>query len=493
MDDSGVLDIRAKMRQSLEMIFHASFILGSLGVIVMLLVPVPDAAVAMSVALAVFVIGYAFLRAGNVEVSAVILMMTALVVITYLAILSFGIRDHAILLFPAVIVAASLLFDTKWLIGITGLVIAAITGIVVGELYGLYETPLVYETDIYDLALVVLAMVLIAVIARILSEHLRAALRAAEDSRLRYYEVFNGAPVSIWVVNLAPVLDAFERLNESSSEGLPEILSRLEVIDVNDMTVEMFEADSKEQMLLEHSKVLVPDSMGDLRTTLKAMAKGDSHIDIEAQMVTLKGRPLNTIVSIAPGSKQTLVTITDISAQKKLEHEVGTHEQKIKRAYSDVIEAVTQEKLVVSSRHDLEDMLGEPMGSTMSVTEPSQLEGSRRFVRDEIGRYCPEMTRVGRAITAIGEAVTNGVKHAGTCRIQMHMKSNGGSSAMQLAVRDSGNGIDFLHLPKALLVAGFSTESSLGMGFTIMLDICDQLSLATDDKGTVVVLEFNLA
>jgi len=61
---------------------------------------------------------------------------------------------------------------------------------------------------------------------------------------------------------------------------------------------------------------------------------------------------------------------------------------------------------------------------------------------------------------------------------------------LQVLIRDDGPGIDFRTLPKATLVRGFSTASSLGMGFTIMLQSCERVLLATRPGRTSIVLEF---
>jgi hypothetical protein len=42
------------------------------------------------------------------------------------------------------------------------------------------------------------------------------------------------------------------------------------------------------------------------------------------------------------------------------------------------------------------------------------------------------------------------------------------------------------------LSAGFSTKASLGVGYTLMLQLVDRLWLATSDEGTIVQLEKRL-
>ncbi len=61
---------------------------------------------------------------------------------------------------------------------------------------------------------------------------------------------------------------------------------------------------------------------------------------------------------------------------------------------------------------------------------------------------------------------------------------------LRVVVRDAGPGIDFRPLPRATLVSGFSTVSSLGLGFTIVPQTCERLLLSTRPGRTVVLLEF---
>ncbi|MHB0975598.1 MAG: ATP-binding protein [Candidatus Aquicultorales bacterium] len=64
--------------------------------------------------------------------------------------------------------------------------------------------------------------------------------------------------------------------------------------------------------------------------------------------------------------------------------------------------------------------------------------------------------------------------------------------ALQVVVTDRGPGIDFTTLPKATLMFGYSTTASLGMGFSIMLELCDRVLLSPQPGNTTVVLEVGL-
>ena len=89
-------------------------------------------------------------------------------------------------------------------------------------------------------------------------------------------------------------------------------------------------------------------------------------------------------------------------------------------------------------------------------------------------------------LSTVGEALDNAIKHAGGGIFQAFARDD----SLQIAITDDGPGIDFRTLPRATLVPGFSTAASLGMGFTIMLQLCERVLLATRPGRTVVTLEF---
>jgi len=90
---------------------------------------------------------------------------------------------------------------------------------------------------------------------------------------------------------------------------------------------------------------------------------------------------------------------------------------------------------------------------------------------------------------AIAEALTNGVKHGGGAYFQVFETAK----VAQVLIDDVGPGIDFSVLPKATLMTGFSTKASLGIGFSVMLEICDRVLLSTRPGRTRIVLEMGEA
>ncbi len=114
-----------------------------------------------------------------------------------------------------------------------------------------------------------------------------------------------------------------------------------------------------------------------------------------------------------------------------------------------------------------------------------QLAEARREIVAVAERGCPGRIPRTALLNAVCEALENALKHAHGGTYQVFARDG----CVQVAITDRGPGIDFRTLPKATLTPGFSTVASLGMGFTIMLHLCERVLLSTQPGHTAVVLE----
>jgi len=185
------------------------------------------------------------------------------------------------------------------------------------------------------------------------------------------------------------------------------------------------------------------------------------------------------------GRDQWAVSAVDITDVRRAEQALRSQEETIRRAYVDVLDAVTGGKLILLTDEELVLELGEPLSESMTFEAPAQMTEARRQVVEAVERRYPGRVDRNNLITPVSEALDNALKHAhgGTYRV---FARNG---CVQVEISDAGPGIDFRTLPKATLVRGFSTGASLGMGFTIMLHLCRRVLLSTHPGHTTVVLE----
>ena len=176
----------------------------------------------------------------------------------------------------------------------------------------------------------------------------------------------------------------------------------------------------------------------------------------------------------------------DISGVRHAERALRRQEENIRRAYVDVLDAVTGGKLILLTDEELAGQLGVPLMEPESVTAPRELAEARGVIARTAAEHFPDWASSVDLRTPVGEALVNALRHAGGGSYQLFARDG----RLQVLVRDDGPGIDFRMLPRATLQRGFSTAASLGMGFTIMLQVCERVLLSTRPGRTSVVLEF---
>ena len=186
----------------------------------------------------------------------------------------------------------------------------------------------------------------------------------------------------------------------------------------------------------------------------------------------------------------TVASLTDITQRKRAEEELAAAQQRLlqaevekKQFYRDVIRAVTDDRLHLV---DAEEITAE--GRLVfevpceAPTDCRPLREQLKEITEKVGMH-PEIA--DDLILAAAEGATNAIKHAVEGRCSVYVASD----RVIARVSDHGGGIRPEDLPASLLLPGFSTQVSLGMGFTMMLKLVERIRLATGPDGTVLQLE----
>ncbi len=183
------------------------------------------------------------------------------------------------------------------------------------------------------------------------------------------------------------------------------------------------------------------------------------------------------------GSRYVVGTAIDITELKQAQEALRDVEHDKRRFYRETIFSVTDGKLTICEPAEAEAYVA-PALIRLQIASPTDLVG----MRDKVREFCVENGLVGQRLDAlisgVGEAATNAIKHANGGTVCLGLADG----AVWVAVSDCGPGIQRLTLPRALLLRGFSTKRSLGIGYTLILDAADRILLATGRRGTTVVL-----
>lgn len=171
-----------------------------------------------------------------------------------------------------------------------------------------------------------------------------AGAGAQAQDAARYRRIFEGVRVSHWEEDFSEVLGQLEQLRaqgiadlRSHLAGRPELTARLaehvRTIDVNQYTLELFEASSKDELKQSLSRLFVPETYPVLIEQMAILGDGGRSFDGEMALQTLKGRRLDVKVTIAfegERCERTLVSILDITALKTAQRALREQKQRLK-------------------------------------------------------------------------------------------------------------------------------------------------------------------
>lgn len=168
--------------------------------------------------------------------------------------------------------------------------------------------------------------------------------------------------------------------------------------------------------------------------------------------------------------------VQDVTERRRAEEE--------KRAfYRETIRSATQGRLNLVSYDEL-NRFKDSAAWSAEIRSAESITEVRHKVSEFAGDQGFGGERLALFLTGVGEAMANAVKHAGEGTVHAGMEPD----CMWVMVSDKGPGIGALTLPKATLRRGFSSKASMGMGYSIMLEVSDSIWLSTSSEGTTVVL-----
>jgi signal transduction histidine kinase/CheY-like chemotaxis protein/HAMP domain-containing protein len=161
---------------------------------------------------------------------------------------------------------------------------------------------------------------------------------ALSQSEVRYRALFESVGVSLWEEDYSAIQAMLQGLKQQGVADVPgyirehpefvsEAARRLQVLEVNDATLKLFHADSKEQLLGSLDQVFVPESFAVFREELVAIAEGRESFESEAINGTLDGKKINILMKVNFPAEfkergRLTVSIADITELKKVEQEL---------------------------------------------------------------------------------------------------------------------------------------------------------------------------
>ncbi len=166
-----------------------------------------------------------------------------------------------------------------------------------------------------------------------MSKDLESSYKKLEEYSNRYRALFEYSPTSLWEEDFSEVKLYIDRLRDKGIQDFreyfndhPEKLKHctdiIKILDVNESTLKLYEADSKEALTQSLDKILTNASHDILKEQVLSIAEGKV-FEIQCINRTLKGREITVLMkaSIPPGYEKTwgkvLISVHDLSERMR--------------------------------------------------------------------------------------------------------------------------------------------------------------------------------
>jgi response regulator RpfG family c-di-GMP phosphodiesterase/PAS domain-containing protein/putative methionine-R-sulfoxide reductase with GAF domain len=166
------------------------------------------------------------------------------------------------------------------------------------------------------------------------------------QSELRYRTLFENSPISLWEEDFSGVRKFFNQLRlqgiidfkaylNKHPEAVDECLRQIKVLDVNQATVKLYKAKSKDELISNLPQIFGSKARDIFKLELLAIADGKREFEGVGINYKLTGEPIHFILrwSISPAYEHTLsrviVSIFDISERQKAEEQIQSQLQRL--------------------------------------------------------------------------------------------------------------------------------------------------------------------
>lgn len=170
-------------------------------------------------------------------------------------------------------------------------------------------------------------------------ENRRQVEEKLQENEKRFRNLFENSPVSLWEEDFSEIKSYLESRGDFGTipfdeyfDQNPEVVMRcaelVRIIDVNQASLDLHQAASKEELFHKLPETFTPKSLLAFKKELIAILEGQHHMKLETELQTLDGVPLYVSLKwqVTPGYEESLssvlISITNISDRKKAEEEL---------------------------------------------------------------------------------------------------------------------------------------------------------------------------
>ncbi len=196
---------------------------------------------------------------------------------------------------------------------------------------------------------------------------------ATQHQTDNYRELFENSPIALWEYDVTAVYTHIQKLRKAGvsdfaayfqahPEEIEFCVRSLHSFNVNPVAVELFEATSKEELLINPAYFLREAGFEFFIDALIAFAEGTTNFEVELFCYTLKGKKLRVILrshriqGLASSFNKVIVSITDITSQYVASIELSHKNEQLKTLHSISLAILSAQAPMEIARIALQDV-----------------------------------------------------------------------------------------------------------------------------------------
>jgi len=186
------------------------------------------------------------------------------------------------------------------------------------------------------------------------------------NSEKRYKYLFEQSPISIWEEDFSELKKYLDSLKKKGIENFKDYFEKnpdevdkctrmVRILDINEMTVKLFNAKNKADLLTNLNNIYIEDSRTTFIEQFCLVANNQTNFSIETINKTIDGKTLDVLLNwaVVPGHEKNLskvlITIIDITEKNKSEAEIRISSERLQMLNKIIRHDLSNDFIVINS------------------------------------------------------------------------------------------------------------------------------------------------